>query len=614
MTVGDGYLQRADAFLVDLFAGWNNTTTVLATIILIYIAYPWLTWRDPDTHPLLLARQSTSSPVRRKGESAIHRSLESPHGYPLKSGLNVKEPGAPRWSAGRTGDLRDVWRRAVQGHLNDDGTLSGKKGKFLTVLGVEQVVEQDYESISKEINVIGQHVQSAKGSVVAICLSNSQELLASIFGELIDIFLEAILTSIAAAFYGFKAVLIPYKLTTEDFIAHLRTANADFLIAEAGTIELPPVTKSCPNLKHVVWVAKVGSQHMDWNEVPEGVGGQLEVSVWHELCEEKKSTTGTELPEVDKDSTHSPLGIFHGESFHPKLVEYPPEVGQKSFVYRDSRTDNSQNLVSGIAAQISALPRGQRLSPTDVVLSADALSSIYPLTVIFAALFSGSTIALNSVAGANVDFRNSATGISPTIIIAPATALSKYHEQAIGKQKGFVSKLNHSIQSQSLDVGILPKPTTLSSFATGGVAAVEPAFTKLRLIYASHEAGSNIPLLSSQTLADLRVILGTRIICALSAPGVAGAIVQNNVFDYRRSKGDIHFGGPLSSVELKAVGHEEQMSTDEPQGKVRVVHEQICSEPIDLWKYLLTRSLDLSLRSCSCWRRCSPGCQSQDQC
>ena len=183
MAVGDVYLEKADAFLMDLFAGWNGLTTVLATVILLYIAYPFLTGRDPDTHPLLLARQATASPVRKQGESAIFRSLETPYGYPLKTGLNVKDPGAPKWSSGRNGDIRDIWRQAVQGPLNDDGTLSGKKGSLMTVLGREQILQSDFEDVSQEINIIGQHIRSANGKVVAVCLSNSREMLAAIFGN-----------------------------------------------------------------------------------------------------------------------------------------------------------------------------------------------------------------------------------------------------------------------------------------------------------------------------------------------------------------------------------------------------------------------------------------------
>jgi hypothetical protein len=183
MAVGDAFLVRLDAALNDIFAGWSFSTTVIATLLFFFLAYPWLTWKDPDTHPFLLARQATASPVRQPGESAVYRSTEVPYGYPLRAGLNVKDSGTPKWSTGRNGDLRDIWTQAASGPLKEDGSSSGPKGKLLTILGREKVIERSIESVTVEINVIGKHMQDVKAQRVAICLSNSAELLASIFGE-----------------------------------------------------------------------------------------------------------------------------------------------------------------------------------------------------------------------------------------------------------------------------------------------------------------------------------------------------------------------------------------------------------------------------------------------
>jgi hypothetical protein len=184
MAAGDAYLERFDTVLIGLFAGWNIYTTVFATGLLIYLAYPWLTWRDPDIHPLLLARQASSSPIRQQGESAVYRSIEVPYGYPLRAGLGVKDPGAPKWSSGRNGDIRDIWRTAVRGQLNDDGSPTGKRGKVITVLGKERVIEHDLDHMTQGINVLGRYVRDFNGQCAAVCLSNSAELLSSIFGKL----------------------------------------------------------------------------------------------------------------------------------------------------------------------------------------------------------------------------------------------------------------------------------------------------------------------------------------------------------------------------------------------------------------------------------------------
>jgi len=175
-------IERIDAAIADFFSSWNIYTTILATVLVAVLAYVLLTNREPDVHPFLLARQSHIAPIRHPGESAVYRAVDVPHGYPLRAGLGVKDPGAPKWSTGRNGDLRDIWRQAVRGPVNEDGSSAGPRGTIVTVLGREKVVEHSLDDVSLQINVIGTYLQQAGLKTVAICLSNSVEFLASIFG------------------------------------------------------------------------------------------------------------------------------------------------------------------------------------------------------------------------------------------------------------------------------------------------------------------------------------------------------------------------------------------------------------------------------------------------
>ena len=176
-------LQQLDAQLEQILKGWNIYTTLIFIVLISYLLYPVFFTPEPDVHPMLLARQGIGSQVRHPGESASFRSVETPHGYPLKTGLNVKERGAPRWTGGRDGDLRDVWKRAVSGPVDNDGHPIDKPEKVLTVLGKEEVVEHTFEKMTAEIIAVGQHIQSHGGSRVAIYLPNSVELLITFFGE-----------------------------------------------------------------------------------------------------------------------------------------------------------------------------------------------------------------------------------------------------------------------------------------------------------------------------------------------------------------------------------------------------------------------------------------------
>lgn len=41
---------------------------------------------------------------------------------------------------------------------------------------------------------------------------------------------------------------------------------------------------------------------MDWNEVPEGIGGKTEVIVWHDVVNEKDQSISSEVPEISSNS------------------------------------------------------------------------------------------------------------------------------------------------------------------------------------------------------------------------------------------------------------------------------------------------------------------------
>ena len=185
MATNNTLLHHLDSQLDQLFSGWNIYTTLLTVILVTYLVYPLFFLQEPDTHPLLLARQASASPVRQPGESAIYRSLEAPHGYPLRTGLNMKDPDAPKWQSGKDGDLRDVWKQALKGPPEGDG----KKARIISVMG-QETVEHTPENIMRDINIIGEYLRDHGTKKVAIYLPNSIELFVGFFGELGSIDLQ----------------------------------------------------------------------------------------------------------------------------------------------------------------------------------------------------------------------------------------------------------------------------------------------------------------------------------------------------------------------------------------------------------------------------------------
>ncbi|PGH12974.1 hypothetical protein AJ79_03947 [Helicocarpus griseus UAMH5409] len=541
MTSEDNALATVDALLSDLLAGWSIHSTLIATLIAVFVGYKLFFTKDPDAHPYFLARQAVEAPVRLPGESAVLRAHDVPHGYPLKSGLNVKDADKPKWTAGRNGDLRDIWRAALRGSLSSDGAPAGKQGKFYTVLG-KHVAEHKLDDVSQEMNVIGQYIYELKSQTVAVYLPDSVESLATVF---------------AGAFYGFKTVLIPRKIPSEKLGSYLALAGADLLIAEAGTLEISTLLKGVPSLKGAIWVANHGSRHMDWSQVPEGIGGDIEVAVWHELVKDKKGVVGTEVPASISPNPPPIVTLWASSAESGEFVEYSPA-----------------NLVAGIAGVGSVLPRGQHLTSSDLVLSIDSLSRSYPLCILLAALYVNASIAFNSASGEHVDFALATAGISPTVIVASSETMHNYYTKYMAPQIGLFAKFGRFLQRRSLDAGTMPKQNILTQLTNLGPTA-ELSLEKLRLLFISHRIDTNPEYqLTSDQLSDLRVFTGARVLYALTAPTVVGAVAQTNVYDYRRLPGrHSHFGAPMNTVEVKLVYDKEEDANDDTkptEGKIFV--------------------------------------------
>ncbi|KAJ5494949.1 hypothetical protein N7539_000065 [Penicillium diatomitis] len=544
-------LERVDAAIEGLLAEWSIFTSVIAAALVLFGIYSVVSIKDPDVHPFLLARQSTGSPIRQAGESATFRGLETPYGYPLRQGLGVKDPGTPKWTAGRRGDLRDIWRTAVRGALNEDGTTSGKQGKIYTVLG-KRAVEHTLGQVTQEINVIGRHFQKAGVKTVAVCLTDSIEHLASIF---------------AGSFFGFRVVLVPHGLPAATLSAQLQKNQADALIAEAGSLDLTFVTRNNKQLSAVLWVAHLGNQHMDWHQVPKDVETSLDVAVWHELVEEGKDIAGFEVPEYDPAIPAPGLStVWAFESETGEFINFTQE-----------------NLVAAIGALGSALPRNQRVNASDLVLSIDSLSRSYPLCQIFNALYSNASIALNSVAGENVDFALATKGVSPTVIIASSRTMSEYHDRVMAPRAGFITSLGRWLQARTLDAGNMPSNSFLNQL-THIAPTAELSLGKLRLLCISHRVDADpATRLTTEQMTDLRIYMNARVVYALTGPGIAGAITQTNVFDYRNLGGWSHFGAPLSSTEITLIGvAEDGNSDDNPQGEILVSGPAVVNEKVKL--------------------------------
>ena len=407
----------------------------------------------------------------------------------------------------------------------------------------------DAEDITRQINLIGQHIEEQGGIRVAIYLPNSIELLATIF---------------ACSFYSnLTTVLIPFDVSEDELVSMLRRSAVDTVVTVPGSFPFDAVVKSYPALRQLVWVVDQGSSHMDWDEIPEGAASSVNVATWQDIVRDAPAAAGLQLPASDNAKPPSDIITF-----------WQGKPGEMEEMVRFTQA----NIVAGIAGQLAALPARERLSPADLFLPADALTNAHTLVLTLAALYSHSSIALNSVAGKSADLALATQGIAPTVIVACAETLKKTHGQSVGKLTSALGKLSHSLSLRAVvDEGVLATSNLLSSFASSARPEIGTTPGKLRLVYVAERVGGGTPLLTSRELSDLRVFTGARIIYALAAAKVAGAATQTTFFDYRVIEGqDQNFGPPLSCTELYFKDKGANKTTDETAaGEVSHTHHLI---------------------------------------
>ena len=273
---------------------------------------------------------------------------------------------------------------------------------------------------------------------------------------------------------------------------------------------------------------------MDWNEVPEGTGGAVNVSTWQQIVQDQEPSAGTELPILDRIKEAKNILAYWPSG---ELFEY-----------------TQANIIAGIAGQLTSVPSVQRIKHDDLFLPVDSLWEIYPLTVTLAALYSNASVALNSVAGRTLDLVFATQGIAPTVIVAGSDALAKTHSEAAGRLNSSLYGIVHWFQRRSLaQYGVMPTATFFSRIFDPLRPAIGNTPGKLRLIFISEQIGVETVPLSAEQLSDLRIYTGARVIYALTCAKVAGAVTQTSLYDYRVDDSSApfsHFGVPVTSVEI----------------------------------------------------------------
>ncbi len=133
----------------------------------------------------------------------------------------------------------------------------------------------------------------------------------------------------AAAFYGFTPIIIPQGQSPASLADLLNTTQADVLVAAAGTIPLKELVKHYSGLKQIVWVVERSSRHIDWNEVPDGVGGRADVLAWHDIVDQNEASSETP-PDLPQSAISDIVAVYehknHGGERRYEIVNFTQKV------------------------------------------------------------------------------------------------------------------------------------------------------------------------------------------------------------------------------------------------------------------------------------------------
>ncbi|KAK6544067.1 hypothetical protein TWF694_000778 [Orbilia ellipsospora] len=500
------------------------TYTLLAVVAgLIFL--PVIFDGEPDGPAMALLQQASVAPTRKKNESAIHRSRETPPGFPLRQGLGIQEGYSKR-----KGDVRDIWRVFLQ-----------KVGQLHTILGKDKVVHS-IDTLDAEIDTLGSYISGlqtdGKRKVVAVYLPNSA---------------ENLIAGFTCAFYDFTFVPIQYPAEADVIEEKLKNSDAEILLMPAASLDINDL-KAASLLKHVILVVEEGSRHMDFSDDP---SARVSLKEWHVIAAEGKK--GTRPESINESQPHMLVFSKNLKLGRMEVIPY---------------THN--NIVSAVSSQATTIPPKDQFKPADVFTPASPLADQFTRIITYTAMLSGCTIIVNAVSPPAGPLQSCCANAIPSVIVVPANTLSEVHRTSKAAQVEIFHEWMHVYQLRKLiRYGQVPKQSSIARFNDYDRPNLGQ---NLRLIYVAENPSEGTKPITCNMLNDLRAIMFSKIVYAFTyPPAAAGAITQTTVYDYRpgadtKTFKDTHVGPPLSCLEvmLRDAGDYTAESEDGPMGEVIV--------------------------------------------
>lgn len=478
----------------------------LVTLLLVLLILPILFPSYPDTSPWFLNNQSSIAGLRREDETAVYRSLLTPHGQRLISGLCIDQSSGTN----RDGIFDDLWKLAANAELAS--CIGGERNSNTLSYLKSSELKRLVNGIGKELSSWLKTAEARTPNVVAVLLPNC---------------IEACIVTFASILYNLPVVYIQVdELAPEKLEALIHEIEPHILISEGSILQ------------------SIGLEGYESLAGVLSVKGEVNTSLpinktWKQVCDECETTIGS-FPEF-------------------KLSESSSIVF--SLAYKDAATGSlrfshftNQNLVSSIASQIKSLPQSQKWQKSDIILSCTSSLSMYTLVLNLTALVLGATLVFPE--GASINLLKMVSEVKPTILITDDDTCWSLASRSEFLTVIEMFKFRHAW-----------KQLTKSRMPKRFVALNE--FRSVRLIHTSYNAAQQMSeLQTNKDLNEIKAMTGARIVHALSSPMSLSPIVQTSMYDHRLGdSGLTNFGAPLPCLEIKLRSHKE-VRADNRQGQL----------------------------------------------
>ncbi|KAF9931966.1 hypothetical protein BGZ67_005063 [Mortierella alpina] len=471
-------------------------TIVLTIAIAIVLALVKFNEKEPDLHPLLLAQQSSVTPIRNEGESVIHRSKTVPHGI-----LLTKRPSE------KVKTLYDVWHT---------GAAVNPAGRSLMFMLQNQFAFVEHPGFNGDTDQVNTRIGGfGTGFVKATGLKPKTD-------TPVGIFMPYSQESFVAqqAFYRYSFVAVPiHDLRNSDLLVEVvdQTKLKAIIVSQKVLPLLLQSLKECPTIKTIIMAGIYIS--------PE----QLELAAQYGVRLLKFAA-------VEYEGSWSPM-----EPVQPD----PEDVAMINYNTRSSSLSKGvmlthANLIAAMTAFTESLPAAKRFTSKDRLLSHFSNGDVISVFISSAIILAGGSLVFPSGLMKNVLHDSQAS--APTIFASTPIILEKIHEalqltygQGSMFKRGFAAKL------ALLQAG---RVTTTSLWDLIGLGEVRSKLGgKVRMVVTTHPT-------KPETLDYIRAAMGIHVIETHGRTETSGIVTARNMLDYTSAS---HLGPPVGCNEVKLV-------------------------------------------------------------